>query len=313
MIRHLTASPVVLTDCHLGEAPLWDESGDRLLWLDVTRQALHTYVPDRDQHSQLALPWHASCLALTTDDRLVVAGQGGVRVLGRGSDGRATSDPATDQPPPDAPALRVPFGPETKANDGACDPQGRLWIGSADETATGMRGVVFRVASDGGIAIVRQGLSMSNGIGWAPDGRCAYHVDTGPRRLDALDLDEAGHVSAIRHLLEFDEMPDGLAVDVDGGIWLAFWDGGVVRRYSPKGKIDTIIDVPTGYVTSCAFGSPGGSDLFITTAAHDRVPGRSDGMPPPGSLFHVNVGTQGSAVHRFDVAGLPHDATAGRP
>lgn len=136
---------------------------------------------------------------------------------------------------------------------------------------------------------------MSNGIGWTADGRRCFHVDTRARAVDVLTLDAQGDLVATDRFVDVDGMPDGLAVDVEGGVWLAVWDREEVRRYAPDGRVDTVIRVEGGYTTSCAFGPAGSRRLYITTASQLEP----DGPPAAGALFSAEVGIDGVPVGRF--------------
>lgn len=281
-MRERSVSLVVDAGCALGEGPYWDVPRKRFAWLDVTGQRLHHLALGSGDHTTVELPAQISCIALAADGGLVLAGDGGVHR----SDAGATSLERL---------IDLPMAPDTRTNDGAVDPQGRLWIGTSSNDATAARGALFRVDAEGRTTTLRDGVSMSNGIGFSPDGTRAYHVDTRRHRLDELLLDEMGDPVGIRPLIEVRTMPDGLAVDVDGGIWLAHWDGGAVHRYRSDGTLDEVLPVDGGWITSCAFGP--GSSLYITSAAVDLPPDRT--VPHAGGLFMADVGVRGVPVGVF--------------
>ncbi len=103
------------------------------------------------------------------------------------------------------------------------------------------------------------GISVSNGIGWSPDGSALYHVDCPRRRIDVYDFDApTGSVAGRRAVVAVDAelgTPDGLAVDAEGGIWVALWGGGAVHRYGPDGALEERLELPVTNVTSCASGA----------------------------------------------------------
>lgn len=166
-----------------------------------------------------------------------------------------------------------------------------------DEATGG--GTLSRLTGDGTAATVLPDVTVSNGTGWSPDGRLMYYIDTPTRRVDVFDHDADG-VRDRRPLVEIEEgagFPDGLTVDADGCVWVALWDGGAVRRYTPAGELDRVITLPTPRTTACAFGGAALTDLYVTTA---RV-----GLPSPhpvaGSLLVIPDAGQG----------LPQPAFAG--
>jgi sugar lactone lactonase YvrE len=142
-------------------------------------------------------------------------------------------------------------------------------------------------------------LTISNGLGWSPDRTRMYHVDTATRRVDVYDFDLAtGTMDNRRTFADIDHgHPDGLCVDAAGGVWVALWEGGAVRRYTPEGRLERVVGLPTPRVTSCAFAGPGYGSLIITTAAH----GQPAGDPSAGRTFRYEPGdVVGLAVDRFD-------------
>ncbi|MEV4893577.1 SMP-30/gluconolactonase/LRE family protein [Nonomuraea sp. NPDC055795] len=170
---------------------------------------------------------------------------------------------------------------DTRFNDGAVDPWGHFWIGTMCTDRPGTA-ALYRVAPDGRTTTELTGVTCSNGLGWAPDHRTMYYIDTPARTLDAFDVHE-GRITGRRVVAEVrGGLPDGLAVDEDGCVWVAVWDGAAVHRYTPEGRLDTVVETPCARPTSCAFGS---GTLYVTTAAPDggsllAVTGAGGGVPP---------------------------------
>ena len=184
------------------------------------------------------------------------------------------------------------------ANDGRCDPQGRLWVGTVDRSGARQAGL-FRVDESGETVKVLSGRALSNGIDWSPDGRRCYHADSLLRRIDVLLLDDRGRVREAREFARFSAMPDGLSVDEEGGVWVALWDGGAVQRFTPDGRLDRTLSVPGGWITSCAFGGPGLRTLYITTARVDLDADAGERHPHAGSLFAAEVDVAGRGYTPF--------------
>ncbi|MFE0147540.1 SMP-30/gluconolactonase/LRE family protein [Nonomuraea sp. NPDC059007] len=169
---------------------------------------------------------------------------------------------------------------DTRFNDGAVDPWGHFWIGTMCTDRPGAA-ALYRVAPDGRTTTELTGVTCSNGLGWSPDHRTMYYVDTPSRTLDAFDVHD-GRVTGRRVVAQVrGGLPDGLAVDEDGCVWVAVWDGAAVHRYTPEGRLDTVVETPCARPTSCAFG---GGTLYVTTAAPDgsllAVTGAGGGVPP---------------------------------
>ncbi|MFH9662352.1 SMP-30/gluconolactonase/LRE family protein [Streptomyces sp. NPDC017248] len=270
----------VRAEATLGEGPTWDPATGRLLWLDILGMRLHTYDPVTGRRTVRTTPQHVGAAKPRAGGGLVLNLRDGVGLLD-----------------PDGTFRWLRHEPVAgrRGNDAAVAPDGSLWAGTMryDEAAGG--GTLARLTGDGTARTVLSDVTVSNGTGWSPDGRLMYYTDTPTRRVDVFDHD-AGTVRDRRPLVEIEEgagYPDGLTVDADGCVWVALWDGGAVRRYTPDGELDRVIALPTPRTTACAFGGPDLTDLYITTArtglaAPDPlagsllvVPGAGKGLPQP--------------------------------
>ncbi|WP_328503310.1 SMP-30/gluconolactonase/LRE family protein [Streptomyces sp. NBC_00457] len=272
----------VRAEATLGEGPTWDAAAGRLIWVDILGGRVHTYEPATgrrtlrvvDQHVGAAKPRAGGGLVLNLVDGVgLLDADGGFRWLHR---------------------ERVPG---RRANDAAVAPDGSLWTGTMryDEAPGG--GTLSRVTGDGSVEVVLDDVAVSNGTGWSPDGRRMYYIDSPTRRVDVLDH-EAGRISGRRPFAAIEEgagFPDGLTVDADGCVWVALWDGGAVRRYTPDGELDRVVTLPTPRVTACAFGGADLTDLYVTTA---RV-GLESPHPVAGSLLVVPGAGKGLAQPAF--------------
>jgi sugar lactone lactonase YvrE len=187
---------------------------------------------------------------------------------------------------------------DVRMNDGACDPQGRFWAGTMAYAESPGEGALYRLELDGRCTTVLTGLTISNGIGWSPDGATLYLADSGTGRIDAFDFEAVtGSITRRRTIVSIDEpgvAPDGLTVDEEGAIWVALWGGGVVRRYGPDGVLLASLSFPVDRPTSCAFGGAERSTLFVTTARHGLDDTALSGQPHAGRLFRVEgLGVRG--------------------
>jgi sugar lactone lactonase YvrE len=190
--------------------------------------------------------------------------------------------------------------PGIRMNDGGCDPQGRFWCGTMAYDVRDGAGSLYRVEADGSYAKALAGVTISNGLGWSPDGATAFYVDSMARGIDRFAFDgSGGELGERRRFAEVESslgLPDGIAVDAEGGVWVALWDGGAVRRYAPDGSLDAVVALPCGRVTACAFGGDDLSQLFITTSRLELP----DGVDPAGgSLFRCEPGVRGQTVLEF--------------
>ncbi|MFF4654546.1 SMP-30/gluconolactonase/LRE family protein [Streptomyces sp. NPDC001381] len=260
----------VRAEATLGEGPTWDAAAGRLLWLDILGARLHTYDPSTGRRSVRVTDQHVGAAKPRAGGGLVLNLRDGVGLLDEdGSFRWLHHEPV----------------PGRRANDAAVAPDGSLWAGTMryDEAPGG--GTLSRLTGDGTAETVLDDVAVSNGIGWSPDHSLMYYIDSPTRRVDVFDHSE-GRVANRRTFVGIEEgagFPDGLTVDAEGCVWVALWDGGAVRKFTPSGELDRVLMLPTPRVTACAFGGADLTDLYITTA---RV-GLTDPHPLAGSLLVV--------------------------
>jgi sugar lactone lactonase YvrE len=188
-------------------------------------------------------------------------------------------------------------------NDGACDPQGRFWVGTMGLDETPGRGTLYRYDERGLVPMV-ESVSISNGIDWTGNGTRMIYADTPTRRLDTFAFDATdGTLSDRRPLVELDEgsagFPDGLTVDAEDHIWIALWDGWAVHRYRPDGTLDRVVELPVARPTSCAFGGEDLRDLYITSARMGLTAEALESQPHAGGVFVLRPDVGGRLPNRF--------------
>ncbi|HEX8511113.1 MAG TPA: SMP-30/gluconolactonase/LRE family protein, partial [Propionibacteriaceae bacterium] len=142
-----------------------------------------------------------------------------------------------------------------RMNEGGCDPTGNLYAGSLAYDQRPGGGKLYRFGPDGEPAVVLGSVTVSNGLEWSPDGSLAYYNDTATGEISLFDWSaEAGLTNRRRFVaVEGDGSPDGLTVDAEGGVWVALFGGSAVRRYSPEGRLDEVVELPTSQVTAVTF------------------------------------------------------------
>jgi len=273
-----------------GEGPFWDAEGDRLLFVDMLAGA----VVSRDAAGRIARHAVPSSVAAVVRRRA----SGGF-VVATERDLLAADDDLVGF----APIATGLVGDGVRLNEGGCDPLGAFLIGSMAYGGTPAGGSLQRVAPDGSVTPVLDGVTVSNGLQFSTDGRAAFYIDSPTGRIDRFDVDPAtGAWSGRRTHVEIEDTPggpDGLAIDVDGGLWVALYGGGAVRHYDAAGALVDEIAVPGATkVTACAFGEADLRTLYITTSREDLA---DDEEPLAGSLYAI----------RTDVAGAPPLAFAG--
>jgi sugar lactone lactonase YvrE len=280
-LRHGAAAAPAL----LGEGPVWDAALGELVWVDIERGLVHRRRSggaevsfDVRQPVGCAVPRAAGGLALALRD--------GFALL-----------PAAGGPPrlvAPAEAQRS----DTRMNDGGCDSRGRFWAGTMSLAGDTRTAALYRLDSDLTVTRVLPGLSISNGLGWSPDDQLMYHVDTPRGRIDVYEFEAlSGAIGGRRAAIAVspDEgRPDGLAVDAEGGIWVALWGGGAVQRHSAEGRLEAQVELPVTQVTNCCFGDSDLGTLYVTSASRG-----AEHEPLAGSLFACRPGVRGLPATPF--------------
>ncbi|WP_158263580.1 SMP-30/gluconolactonase/LRE family protein [Aliiruegeria haliotis] len=274
----------------LAEGPHWSEAHQRLLWVDILAPSFCTGDPKSGERDCIALPELVGCAVPHAEGGYVVATETGVKLLDEAGGLSVICRPEADRP-------------GNRFNDGKCDRRGRFWLGSLSiDTAPG-QGNLWRIDPDGSATLMDSGLSVSNGMGWSPDDRVMYFADSAKREIYAYDFEtESGAISNRRVFVTLPEdngTPDGLAVDAEGGVWVACWDGWSINRYTPDGMVDRVIPLPVPRPTSCTFGGPDLTTLFITTARIRLSSQVLSDAPLSGSVLSVEAGVKGQAETFF--------------
>ena len=285
--------PVAAT---LGEGPVWV---DGALWfVDIKQHKVHRFDPADGALRSWNAPAQVGWVLPSAEGALLAGLQTGVHRF----------DPATGgftliaAPEADRPGNRL--------NDACTDPSGRLWFGSMDDGEAAPSGVVYR-ADQGGIAPVADGIAITNGPAVSPDGTTLYHNDTLGGIIYASDIAADGRVSDIRVFARIEASeghPDGPVVDAEGHLWVGVWGGWSVRRYAPTGELVATVRFPVANITKIAFGGPGLTTAYATTAAKGLSAAEHAAQPLAGNLFAFDAGVAGQAttpVQPFGTALIP--------
>jgi sugar lactone lactonase YvrE len=277
-------SPVVAARARLGECPVWDVDRQLLFWVDVHNHRVHQFNPatgnDRFFETGDVVP------------AILSAGQG--RLLIALSDRLAFLDTETGAIDM-LYQIQFPY-PNTRFNDGKCDAQGRVWIGSISEAPE--QAELYRYDPDGSLHVMEKGLTISNGLGWSPDQSTFYLTDSAKHRIYAYDFDiEAGTITNRRIFVDLSQEivdgtvvePDGLTIDQQGNLWSALWNGWRVACFNAKGEEIHSIKLPVQRPTSVTFGGAELTDLYITSASVGLSQKEIQRGFNAGDLFRVSV------------------------
>jgi sugar lactone lactonase YvrE len=288
----------------IGESPVWDAQRERLLWVDHAAGIIH------EARSNGASGWReARRWDLGRPVAAAIPRRNGGLVVAAGAE-ILLFDETTGQSSPFAslevdPAL-------IRLNEAKCDAQGRLWAGTL-ATDFSARAALYRIDPDGAVTTALENVTISNGLGWSPDGSTLYYIDSLTLTVDAFDFDAARGVISNRRVLvsikRGDGGANGMTVDREGRLWVALTGGGEVRCYSPDGKPLRRIEIFTPGATSCAFGGHDGGELFITSRS-GRMPDvaltlgvaperMEDNSPEAGGLFVCRPGPTGAPAAPF--------------
>lgn len=273
------AEQVTDSCCYHGEGPFWDERAARLRFVDMLAGDVVTLLPTGTVTRR-----HIADVAAVVRSRE----QGGYLVAVER--GFALLDDDWNH----IETVRAFDSPTVRMNEGNVDPQGRFYCGSMAYDVASGAGSLYRFDPDRSVHAVLESVSIPNGLQWSADGSRALHADTGTGRIDAYDVDsDAGLLLDPRPFITVDGAdgaPDGTAMDDEGGLWVALWGGGAVRRYDADGRLSEVVDLPVTNVTSCAFAGAGSSALYITTSRQGVDPSAE---PSAGAIFRVDVGARG--------------------
>ncbi len=277
----------------LGEGVRWDARREELLRVDILVGRVHRdRVLDDGRLEPVAVyqvPGTVGAIAPVSGD------DGWVLAAGRGF---------TYLRPDGSRRLLAEVAPEgVRMNDAACDPQGRLWAGTmADDQREG-GGALYRLDASGRTELVLSGLTISNGLGWSPDGRTMYLIDSGPGVVHAFDFDgRHGTIARPRAMVTVDEdvgAPDGMTVDTAGDLWVAIYGGGRVQRYSPDGNLLEEWLLPAEQTTSCGFAGRGLHRLYVTTATERWTDERRRAELSAGLVYSFETDTMGRPAEPY--------------
>ena len=286
--------PELLVDARaeLGEGPAWHAAANRLSWVDIHAGDLHFFDPQNKTDSWISLGEPIGCAAPCQSGDLVIALRSGFATL--------------NLPTKKLTRLVNPEEhlPGNRFNDGKCDPAGRFLAGTMDDAEKEASGSLYSYSPGGSLKTLLTGVRISNGLTWSPDHRTFYHIDTPTRQVTAFDYDpSAGNIANPRRAVTVQPelgWPDGMTSDTEGMLWVAMWGGAKLTRWDPAtGQLLEAIPVPAFNVTSCVFGGPRLTDLYITSARKGMRAEQLAKYPLSGGLFRVQTKIQGLPTFAF--------------
>jgi len=282
---HSAPDVVIQSEAQVGEGPVFDARTGRLVWVDITSGTL--FQNDLISGNQLSNSFSTNLGAAaprSSKDGFAVAISEGFGFVASG-------------------VLEItdPVLPESfrRMNDAKVDSRGRMWAGSTHLEFVAGVGALHSWDGLGPSVIHSKGFSLPNGLGWNIDDSRMYLVDSVQHTLLVAEFHaDEGEVGTFQPIATIDPgMPDGLAIDQDGCVWLAIWGGGQVQRFTPVGELIEIIPLPVPQPSSCAFGADG--TLYITSARAGLSREELEAAPLSGSVFAVSTRSHGVPVFAF--------------
>lgn len=285
----MSATPTAecVADVHalLGEGPVWVEREAALYWLDIKGRTIFR-LRENGQLEQWPTPFRIGSI--------VPRASGGF--IGGTDEGIAGIDLEANR-------FEILLRPEehlpdNRFNDGKVDRSGNFWAGTMDDNERAATGRLYRFDAELRCAVMDDGYKVTNGPAFSPDGATVYHNDSARQVTYRFQLGDDGSLSGRETFLRFDKedgYPDGMTVDAENCLWIAFWEGGCIRRFSPAGERIRHVDMPVSRPTSCAFGGPRLDRLYVTSASIGLSDEQLQLQPNAGGLFMVDAGVQGIA------------------
>lgn len=275
----------------LGEGPIWQADERAVYFVDIKRHRIHRLTVDTGRCDSWAAPGQPGFVVPVDGARFICGVPGALVVF-------TPAKPAGAQFTPLVPV--EPQLPGNRLNDGYVDACGRLWFGSMDDRESAPSGTLYRLGAGGAPVAQDSGYVITNGPAMAPDGRTLYHTDTLARTVHAFDVDDGGNLARKRTFLALgaDGYPDGMAVDADGCVWVAFFGGWRIDRFSPQGERIGSVAFPCANITKLAFGGDDLRTVYVTTATKGLSAAELQRQPLAGGLFTFRSPTRGLPQHR---------------
>ena len=285
--------------CLLGESPMWLPNEQQLVYCDIPGRALHRFDPASGEHKLWGFDCDLGSCAPTDDGAILIAMRDGIW---RFDPGTGHCNELAD-PPYDIANERF--------NDGKCDPQGRFWVGTIYEPRQPALAALYSF-SDGVLQRRADGITVSNGLAWSPDGRTMYWSDSHAHTVFAFDFDgDTGAIDSPREFATFARKqpgqdlatyggrPDGAAVDAEGCYWSAMFEGRRLIRLSPQGELIREVKLPVQCPTMPCFGGPDLKTIYITSARLNRPAEELEQQPWAGCVLAIDVDVPGLPVNVF--------------
>lgn len=290
----MTAELLYKSECMLGEGPAWHTERKSFFWVDIDGKNFYEYHTQTKEVTKRQLAYRVSLIVQTKEssDILLLAVQGGLASYD------LTKEKFT---------WLLDIEKEQtnhRTNDGAVDSEGRLWVGTMHRQFEKGAGSLYCIDENFSLQRKISNVTISNGLVWSLDNTRMYFIDTPTQTVQSFLFDaETGNIQFEKIAITIDKKtgsPDGMAIDEEGMLWIAQWNGFGVYRWDPvKGKLLDKIDVPAPQVSSCAFGGENMDELIITTARENFTEEDIEKYPLSGNVFIAKPGVKGIERNKF--------------
>ena len=288
--RNLTT---ISTQRHqLSEGPVWCARTSALYWVDIHACEVWRWDSSTGEVIHWTFDKKVSGVFTTNTNRLIVVLKDEVALFDP-QDGNLDHfcELDTDRP-------------GNRSNDADIAPDGSLWVGTMDDEEQSQCGRLWRIKTNGERECMLDNVGISNTLCWDVDRDRFYFADSMAGCIYLFNYPSFRDIRAtdapfIR--VSGDAAPDGSAIDTQGCLWTAHWNGGVVVRYSPSGEPQETLELPLNNPTSCCFGGPDGRILYITTASIGLTDSELEKQPLAGHVLALPVQASGEPTRVFGV------------
>ncbi len=276
----------------LAEGPFWDEEDQHLYWVNINAGEMHRCDPSPGTDTLVTAGQKVGAAVLDREGNFIAAGEKGFfRLSSEGGAPEEIASPETDNP-------------DSRFNDGKCDPAGRFWAGTMSLSRTTGTAALYCLDEKGAVSRRVEGVTVSNGLAWDLKRSLMFYIDTPTKCVVAFSYNmENGEISSPRIAFSTPPelgSPDGMTIDDEGMLWIAFYRGACVARWNPEsGEMLEQVGIPAPHVTSCCFGGKDRATLFVTTARQGMDPEGLEEYPEAGGIFAFEPGVSGASSYRY--------------
>lgn len=288
----MQTSTLFPSQCFLAESALWHKERNSCFWVEIERGVLYEYKWKSKEVNTWSFDHRVTLVIQATNNEVILALD---RSIARFDLETEKLEWLAD--------LETQL-PNNRCNDGACDSEGRIWVGTMALDFEEAAASLYCIERNGNWEKKMEHVTISNGLVWSLDNKILYYIDTPTRKVESYFYDkETAQIKFDKtavHIPEEMGSPDGMAIDAEGMLWIAHYGGFGVYRWNPNsGEFMEKIEVPVPHVTSCAFVGEDLDQLIITTARENLDEDQLLKYPESGNIFVAPTKVKGVAPYRY--------------